>query len=338
MTDKAVNLIVVEQGLIPIYINGNAEDRLVDARELHGFLGVGKDFSTWIKDRIRKYGFVENEDYSSFTKIGERAIGGTTSIEYALTLDVAKEIAMVQNNEQGRAARKYFIEVEKRYTRMLEDKLLSFGKVAEVDKALIDLKTNRVIISEKTKMARALLTKYVAFGIEKSEAVVIIQSALNRGEYPDQFVEEKLRELRNAELQRKRGRIYVRIQRLGSLLQRVYPEMEEPYEEAWHYLADELVFEAGMTKNLRKRHEADKKTYEELNRNRPRGQKKQKTPGYLDYIQEGNLYKEAEKVAGKLIRKYSRLADKIAAVQAKQTEEVADVAPQDVPDFLKGDR
>lgn len=85
----------------------------VNARELHQKLGVGKDFSSWIKNRIEKYGFVKNQDYSSFTQIGERAKGATVRKEYALSLDMAKELCMIENNEQGRLFRKYFIEVEK---------------------------------------------------------------------------------------------------------------------------------------------------------------------------------------------------------------------------------
>ena len=85
----------------------------VNARELHQKLGVGKDFSSWIKNRIEKYGFVKNQDYSSFTQIVERAKGATVRKEYALSLDMAKELCMIENNEQGRLFRKYFIEVEK---------------------------------------------------------------------------------------------------------------------------------------------------------------------------------------------------------------------------------
>lgn len=85
----------------------------VNARELHQKLGVGKDFSSWIKNRIEKYGFVKNQDYSSFTQIGERAKGATVRKEYALSLDMAKELCMIENNEQGRLFRKYFIEAEK---------------------------------------------------------------------------------------------------------------------------------------------------------------------------------------------------------------------------------
>lgn len=105
------NLTIIENGLIPIYKgeSGGA----VDARELHEFLEVGKDFSTWIKDKFEKYGFVEDEDFTPILgKTSER--GGRPSIEYFLTINTAKEIAMVENNEQGHVIRKYFIEVENR--------------------------------------------------------------------------------------------------------------------------------------------------------------------------------------------------------------------------------
>ena len=56
--------------LQPQTINGNTIET-VSARELHAFLEVWRDFSTWIKDRISKYEFVENTDYITLTKTGE---------------------------------------------------------------------------------------------------------------------------------------------------------------------------------------------------------------------------------------------------------------------------
>lgn len=82
----------------------------VNARDLHKFLEVKKDFSDWIKLRIEKYGFVENED---FTSILGKSSGGRQPIEYHISIDMAKEIAMVENNERGKQARRYFIECEK---------------------------------------------------------------------------------------------------------------------------------------------------------------------------------------------------------------------------------
>lgn len=87
----------------------------VSARELHSFLESKKDFSSWMKDRIERYGFIENQDYCLLTEIGEqKGRGGHNKIEYILTVDVAKELSMVEGNEKGRQARRYFIECEKK--------------------------------------------------------------------------------------------------------------------------------------------------------------------------------------------------------------------------------
>lgn len=120
-------LVLVENGLIPVYENEYGE-KLVDARELHEFLGVGKDFSTWIKDRIVKYDFVENEDYCRLPENGElENTGFQSKIDYILTIDMAKEISMVQNNEKGKEVRKYFIEIERKFKEIvsnIEDQLI----------------------------------------------------------------------------------------------------------------------------------------------------------------------------------------------------------------------
>lgn len=103
--------------LIPItgaYING-AEVNSVNARELHEFLGSKQEFANWIKKRLDDTQADENVDYVSLDKVIKRENGATTRKEYHLTLDLAKEIAMLEKNEKGKQARKYFIEAEKRY-------------------------------------------------------------------------------------------------------------------------------------------------------------------------------------------------------------------------------
>jgi len=85
----------------------------VNARDLHAFLEVGKDFSNWIKARIDKYGFLENQDFVVFAKTSENPQGGRPSIDYHLTLDMAKELSMVEKNAKGKQARQYFIECER---------------------------------------------------------------------------------------------------------------------------------------------------------------------------------------------------------------------------------
>lgn len=92
--------------------------KTVNARELHRELGVGRDFSTWIKSRLETLGSVEGEDYITLTsevllpKSGEQR-GGHNRLEYFVTLDIAKHLAMMEKNEVGKKVREYFIQCEK---------------------------------------------------------------------------------------------------------------------------------------------------------------------------------------------------------------------------------
>lgn len=107
--------IATEQTLIPVFNTtiGNTAQQAVDARVLHNFMQIKRDFTTWVKSRISKYGFVENEDYKiTLTKTGERS--NVVQTDYHLALDMAKELSMVENNDKGREARRYFIECERK--------------------------------------------------------------------------------------------------------------------------------------------------------------------------------------------------------------------------------
>lgn len=97
--------------------NGKA---VVSARELYEFLESSADFTTWCK-RMFEYGFEEEKD---FTTILGKSSGGRPSKDYALTIDCAKEISMLQRSEKGKEARQYFIECEKR---MREREVLASG-------------------------------------------------------------------------------------------------------------------------------------------------------------------------------------------------------------------
>lgn len=102
--------------LIPVFAGkiNNQSIQLADARLLHSFLEVGKDFSNWIKDRIKQYDFSENTDYIRVAKTGELDTRGLQGkIDYHITLDMAKELSMVERNAKGKQARQYFIECEK---------------------------------------------------------------------------------------------------------------------------------------------------------------------------------------------------------------------------------
>lgn len=109
--------------LIPI--NEHNGKKSVSARELHSFLESKREFATWIKDRIKKYGLIENQDYVSFDEIVKRETGGTTLTQYALTLDCAKELSMVEGNAKGKVARKYFIACENKLKEIAQKPLTS---------------------------------------------------------------------------------------------------------------------------------------------------------------------------------------------------------------------
>ena len=82
----------------------------VNARELHEFLEVKSKFADWFKNRVSEFGFVENSDFVSVSKILE---SGGRSIEYHISIDMAKELSMLERNDKGKQARLYFIECER---------------------------------------------------------------------------------------------------------------------------------------------------------------------------------------------------------------------------------
>lgn len=83
--------------------------QLVSARELHLFLEVKSRFNDWIRNRIDQYDLIEDVDH---TKILVRSINRLDEYDYALTVSCAKELSMVENNEKGKQARRYFIDCE----------------------------------------------------------------------------------------------------------------------------------------------------------------------------------------------------------------------------------
>lgn len=87
--------------------NGN---QAVSARDLHKFLEITERFSSWF-ERMLQYGFVENTDYQGCEFFN--TLANQTLTDYALTLDCAKEISMIQRSKKGKEAREYFIECEK---------------------------------------------------------------------------------------------------------------------------------------------------------------------------------------------------------------------------------
>lgn len=135
--------------------------RAVSARELHKFLEATERFSNWFERQLQ-YGFIEDQDYTSvksFTVVGN---GAEKPIEdYALTIDCAKEISMLQRNEKGKQARKYFIEVEKNWKERqksltpAEMLLQQCQMLVEQERRLRNVEENQKSIEEKVSIIEA---------------------------------------------------------------------------------------------------------------------------------------------------------------------------------------
>lgn len=107
--------------LIPVTdrLIGNRQIPTVNARELHEFLQNKTRFNDWIKNRINEYEFKENVDFVGFTENlvkpqNQENKGGRPTKEYFVTLNMAKELAMVERTDKGREARQYFIACEQK--------------------------------------------------------------------------------------------------------------------------------------------------------------------------------------------------------------------------------
>lgn len=155
--------------LIKVYNHHNNE--IVSARELHTYLNNKRQFADWIKQRIEQYGFTEGQDYTTFHKIVNRS----RLTEYAITIDMAKELCMVENNEEGRTARRYFIERDNKL-RKLSTALPDFENPVEMARAWADQMEQRQLAEAKIKSMEPKAS-YAERVLEKDNQLVDIGQA-----------------------------------------------------------------------------------------------------------------------------------------------------------------
>jgi len=132
--------------LLPITPNeiGLESVQTVSARSLHGYLGITRDFSTWVKDQIERADLEENLDYIQANSLlpikGEQTSrGGSNKIEYYLTLDASKSIAMMSKSNNGKEVRKYFLECE-RVVKASAAEYNALTEIQQVERHLVVLK------------------------------------------------------------------------------------------------------------------------------------------------------------------------------------------------------
>ena len=145
-----------------------AEINSADARELHAFLNSEQEFANWIKNRITQYGFLENQDYIIKTTY----TGRRPRKEYFITLNMAKELCMVENNAKGKEARQYFIKCEQ------ELQALKFShyvnRIADLDAPLID----------NAKRHRREINGYKSQLKQHNEKIVVLKHELEKASNP----------------------------------------------------------------------------------------------------------------------------------------------------------
>lgn len=96
---------------IAIAVNYDNEKPIVSGRELHKALMIETPYKKWF-DRMTEYGFVEDSD---FWTILSESTGGRPSTDHALTIDMAKELCMIQRTEIGKRCREYFLAIERHW-------------------------------------------------------------------------------------------------------------------------------------------------------------------------------------------------------------------------------
>ena len=85
----------------------------VSARDLHAYLEVSKDFTSWVKTQVNRAGLIAHKDFEVFTLKGAKPQGGRPGKDYMLTRDAAKKVAMMCRTARGTKVRNYFIECER---------------------------------------------------------------------------------------------------------------------------------------------------------------------------------------------------------------------------------
>ena len=120
-------------------------DNKVSGRELHDFLEVGTAYKDWFP-RMAEYGFVEGTDFCS--KMSE-STGGRPALDHRMTIEMAKEICMLQRTDRGKQARQYFIQVENDWNS--PDKIMARALVMSqklLDTTRLELAQSKQIINE----------------------------------------------------------------------------------------------------------------------------------------------------------------------------------------------
>ncbi len=152
-----------------ININYDGSDRpTVMGRELHAALEVKTAYKDWFP-RMCEYGFTEGEDFCSFLS---ESTGGRPATDHQLTIDMAKEICMIQRSEKGSFFRKYFIKVEEAWNspEMIMKRALEIAnsRVKELQISVASLTVDNEIMRPKAEYFDELVDRNLLSGIRET--------------------------------------------------------------------------------------------------------------------------------------------------------------------------
>ena len=199
-------------------------EQLVSARELHEFLESKQEFTNWFKNRIEKYGFLENEDFMTILSKS----GGRPQTNYILKIDMAKELSMVEANEKGSQARRYFIECEKKALKQIPVNYLEALK--------------QLVVSEE-KRIEAERTNAILMHISKNYTMTEIAKELNLKSATE--LNKKLNELKIQYKQNGTWVLYSKYANLGyvDIKQSVLDNGKVVYDRKWTQLGRKFLLE-----------------------------------------------------------------------------------------------
>ena len=137
-----------------IKVNYDSDRPTISGRELHEFLEVESNYTTWFK-RMCEYGFDENIDFVTyFPNLESELHGGHNKRDHQITIDMAKEICMLQRTEKGKQARQYFIALEKAWN--TPEMILSRAlKVAEQQMKQLQIRNSQLTVDNQIMKPKA---------------------------------------------------------------------------------------------------------------------------------------------------------------------------------------
>lgn len=164
MNNNLETIRIFSEDVIPVYDTDTGE-KVVLGRELHERLKIKSKYADWFKN-MAAYGFEENVDYASFSKILEN---GGRSIEHAISLDMAKHIAMIQRTPQGMEIRQKLIDLEKNVavnqfagaSKELQAIFVLDNRSMQHEKRISALETNMTVDYEQQRALRRAVNRVV---------------------------------------------------------------------------------------------------------------------------------------------------------------------------------